>query len=60
MIPNQRIWSMSRNRLAAAVAELGYPEEFADLLAKELGGNAFFLIGLEFKLTSRKENRQCQ
>ena len=27
---------MSRNRLAAAVAELGYPEEFADLLAKEL------------------------
>lgn len=36
MIPNQRIWSMSRNRLAAAVADLGYPEEFANLLAKEL------------------------
>ena len=37
MTPNQRIWAQSRNRLAAAVAELGYPEEFADLLAKQLG-----------------------
>ena len=37
MTPNQRIWSLSRNRLAAAVASLGYPEEFADLLAKQLG-----------------------
>lgn len=36
MTPNQRIWAQSRNRLAAAVAELGYPEEFADLLAKQL------------------------
>ena len=35
MTPNQRIWAQSRN-LAAAVAELGYPEEFADLLAKQL------------------------
>ena len=37
MTPNQRIWSLSRNQLAAAVASLGYPEEFADLLAKQLG-----------------------
>ena len=37
MTPNQRRWSCSRDRLAAAVAALGYPEEFADLLAKQLG-----------------------
>ena len=37
MTPNQRIWAMSRNRLAAAISSLGYPEEFADLLAKQLG-----------------------
>ena len=37
MTPNQRIWAWSRDRLAAAVASLGYPEEFADLLAKQLG-----------------------
>ncbi len=37
MTPNQRILAWSRDRLAAAVASLGYPEEFADLLAKQLG-----------------------
>ena len=37
MTPNQRIWARARDRLAAAVAELGYPEEFADLLARQLG-----------------------
>lgn len=37
MTPNQRRWSYARDRLAAAVAALGYPEEFADLLAKQLG-----------------------
>lgn len=37
MTPNQRIWALSRNQLAAAVSSLGYPEEFADLLAKQLG-----------------------
>ena len=31
------MWAFSRNRLAAAVAQLGYPEEFADLLAGQLG-----------------------
>ena len=36
MTPNQRIWALARNRLAASVATLGYPEEFADLLAKQL------------------------
>ena len=36
MTPNQRAWSEARNALAAAVASLGYPEELADLLAKEL------------------------
>ena len=30
-------WSMARNGLAAAVSSLGYPEEFGDLLAGELG-----------------------
>ncbi len=34
---SQRIWMISRNSLAAAVSSLGYPEEFADLLAKQLG-----------------------
>ena len=37
MTNNQRIWAMARDELAAAVVSLGYPEEFADLLAGELG-----------------------
>ncbi len=37
MTPNQRRWAMSRDQLATAVSSLGYPEEFADLLAKQLG-----------------------
>ena len=37
MRPNQKIWALSRNDLAKAVTSLGYPEEFADLLAKQLG-----------------------
>ena len=37
MTPNQKIWALSRNDLAKAVGSLGYPEEFADLLAKQLG-----------------------
>ena len=37
MTPNQKLWSLSRNDLARAVSSLGYPEEFADLLARELG-----------------------
>ena len=37
MTPNQKLWSLSRNDLARAVSSLGYPEEFADLLAKQLG-----------------------
>ena len=37
MTLNQREWSMVRNELALAVASLGYPEEFGNLLAKELG-----------------------
>ena len=36
MTQNQQIWSLAKNRLAAAVASLGYPEEFAGLLAGEL------------------------
>ena len=36
MTQNQRIWAQARNQLAAAVASLGYPEEFADLLARQL------------------------
>ncbi len=30
-------WTQSRDRLAKAAASLGYPEELADLLAKQLG-----------------------
>ena len=37
MTPNQKMWALSRNDLARAVGALGYPEEFADLLAKQLG-----------------------
>ena len=37
MTPNQKIWTQARDRLAVAVESLGYPEEFADLLAKQLG-----------------------
>ena len=37
MTPNQKMWTLSRNDLAKAVTALGYPEEFADLLAKQLG-----------------------
>lgn len=37
MTPNQRMWAFSRNQLAKAAASLGYPEELADLLAKQLG-----------------------
>ncbi len=37
MTANRKIWALSRNDLAKAVASLGYPEEFADLLAKQLG-----------------------
>ena len=37
MTPAQMIWTHSRNRLATAVADLGYPEGLADLLAKQLG-----------------------
>ena len=37
MTPNQKMWALSRNDLARAVSSLGYPEEFGDLLARELG-----------------------
>ena len=37
MTGNQRIWALARKELAGAVASLGYPEELADLLAKQLG-----------------------
>ena len=36
MAQNQRIWAQARDRLAGAVCTLGYPEEFADLLAGQL------------------------
>lgn len=37
MKPNQRQWARSRDYLAGAVASLGFPEELADLLARQLG-----------------------
>ena len=36
MTQNQRIWAQARDRLSTAVCTLGYPEEFADLLAGQL------------------------
>ena len=35
--PNQRMWAQARDRLAETIKSLGFPEEFADLLAKQLG-----------------------
>ena len=35
--PNQRMWAQARDRLAGMITSLGFPEEFADLLAKQLG-----------------------
>ena len=35
--PNQRKWAQARDRLAGTITSLGFPEEFADLLAKQLG-----------------------
>ena len=43
MTENQRIWSEARNQLASAVTALGYPEEFADLIAKQIGVDRNFL-----------------
>ena len=40
MTPNQKAWARARDELAAAVTSLGYPEEFAGLLAKQLGSPA--------------------
>ena len=37
MKPNQWQWTSARNDLAAELSSLGYPEELADLLARELG-----------------------
>ena len=37
MTENQRRWALARDELADAVVYLGYPEELADLLAKQLG-----------------------
>ena len=35
--PNQRMWAQARDRLAGTIKSLGFPEEFTDLLAKQLG-----------------------
>ena len=35
--PNQRMWAQARDRLAGTITSLGFPEEVADLLAKQLG-----------------------
>ena len=37
MTENRQEWTRSRDRLAAAVSSLGYPEELAGLLASQLG-----------------------
>ena len=45
MSQNQWIWTQARDRLAAAVASLGYPEEFAGLLAGQRSSEALMEIG---------------
>ncbi len=36
MTSSQKIWTLSRDRLSAAVTSLGYPPEFTDLLSDQL------------------------
>ena len=36
MTPIQRVWAQARDQLASALVSLGYPDEFAGLLAKQL------------------------
>ena len=36
MTPNQITWAQARRRLGSAAAALGYPEELADLIARQL------------------------
>ena len=36
MTPSQKTWSEARNRLVAAVTALGFPEELAELMARQL------------------------
>lgn len=36
MTPNQKAWSEARERMADALAAIGFPRELADLLAKQL------------------------
>lgn len=37
MTPNQEAWHIARAELSRAVRSVGYPEELAELLAKQLG-----------------------
>ena len=37
MTQSRKTWALARDRLAAAAQALGYPEEFAELLARQLG-----------------------
>lgn len=36
MTESQKIWSEARDRLRAATVHMGYPQEFADMMANEL------------------------
>ena len=37
MTPNQYLWAQSRDRLVAAVTDIGFSAELADLMARKLG-----------------------
>ena len=37
MTPNQYLWAQARDRLVAAVTDIGFSAELAELMAKQLG-----------------------
>ena len=37
MTPNQQIWVQARDRLVAAVTDIGFSAELAELMARQLG-----------------------
>ena len=37
MTDNQKVWTQAKNELVSAIQSLGFPEEFGEIIAKQLG-----------------------
>ena len=37
MTDNQKVWTQAKNELVSAIQSLGFPEEFGEIMAKQLG-----------------------